>query len=170
LTEPHRLALWKSRSTGRSIYTCARPGRGSQGKHGSVDDGLVKKWISNLASSLPGDSDITIVSLLGRKPNGSSEFRFYSFHGPWDDDAEREGKQSFAEWLTQHNVGRSIRVIEQPTVDKSIPDETVCQIADGITRLLDQNACVLLMDSGGCQRTGQVCEYMDFVRSGRFPK
>jgi hypothetical protein len=156
--EPHRLKLWRSPRTGQTLYTSARPGRGSQGKHGNVSDELVKKWFGNL----PGSGDITIVSLLGRKPNGSSEFRFYTFHGLWDSGIEREGKPSFVEWIRRHDFGRSITVIEHPTTDQDIPPETVTAIAADIGHLLDRKACVLLIDSGGCTRTGQVCKHMGF--------
>src|SRR5579883_280394 len=156
--EPHRLKLWRSPTTGHTLYTSARPGRGSQGKYGSVNDELVKKWFENL----PGSEDITIVSLLGRKPSGSSEFRFYSFHGKWDRGTELEGKPSFVEWVRDHDFGRSITVIEHPTIDQKIPIETVNAIAADLGRLLDGKACVLLIDSGGCTRTGQVCKHMGF--------
>lgn len=47
----------------------------SLGSQAAVADRLVVDW----ANGLPGSDEIYIVSLLGEKPGGKSEFSFYSF-------------------------------------------------------------------------------------------
>ena len=73
---------------------------------------------------LPGPNR-AIVSLLGRKPDGKSEFRFYPFHGNWDSLEEREDKPSFQEWLDRNHADLTIIVKEHPTWDKGISGEEV---------------------------------------------
>jgi len=164
--EPYRLRPWRSRSNKQHrIYTCARPGR-SKGTKGSVPDSTVDKWVSGL----PGKGDVVIVSLLGRKPDGTSEFKFYSFHGSSDEAPERGAKLSFQEWTNQRNYDRSIRVIEHPTRDLDpVPEEIVAAVSADIRACLDQGSCVVLMDSGGETRTKRTCALMGFTEDSAVP-
>ena len=70
--EPYRKRRWKKASSPERIafYTCARPGR-SLSKTDRVPDHIVHKWVKGL----PGPNT-TIISLLGQKPDGTSEFTF----------------------------------------------------------------------------------------------
>jgi hypothetical protein len=158
--EPFRLRSWRSRANKQHrIYTCARPGR-SKGTKGSVPDSMVDKWISGL----PGRGDVVIVSLLGSKPDGTSEFKFYSFYGSRDEAPERSAKLSFQEWINKRNYARSIRVIERPTRDLDpVPEEIVATVSADIRACLDQGTCVVLMDSGGITRTGQVSSQLGYA-------
>ena len=81
--EPHRLTRWRAPGFSADVqfYTSARPGR-SYGKEAIVADSIVDEWVQGL----PGRTGTTIVSLLGRKPKGTSEFSFDPFHGGWDTD------------------------------------------------------------------------------------
>jgi hypothetical protein len=166
--EPYRLRRWRlPLSQGLKIYTCGRPGR-SKGADVTVGDAIVDKWIKGL----PGDGNIAIMSLLGRKhgANGDSEFKFYSFHGALDHASERRRRPSFQEWIARRNVGRSIEVVEHPTYDfKPIPKETLEAVAVDLHRLLAQNLCIVLMDSGGETRVRRVCEFINFVEDSANP-
>jgi hypothetical protein len=158
------LKRWRSPDGSLQFYTCARPGR-SKGKDQTIENKTVDEWVRGL----PGGSNTVIVSLLGRKngPSGKSEFSFYpAFYGDWDQPKERRGKISFQEWLDRHHKDRGIRVVAYPTYDAvSVPKKTLHAVADEIFRLLLQGRMVILMDSGGQERTGQVCEYMGFVEN-----
>lgn len=143
------------------MYTCARPGR-SRGAQIAIRDAEVDNWIRKL----PGERNLTIVSLLGRKngPHGESEFKFYSFHGALDHESERRKRLSFQGWIDRRRFDRTIQVIEHPTYDgRMIPEEVLLAVSADIHGLLAEQACVVLVDSGGMQRTGRVCEFMDFV-------
>lgn len=141
------------------LYTCARPGR-SKDADRDVPDELVRRWVCGL----PGGLDIVIISLLGRKPDGQSEFSFYSFYGFWDSPEERHGRLSFQEWLDRRHKERPIQVIEHPTHDfRPVPPKTLAAVALVIFELLGVGRTVVLIDSGGETRTKSVCSYMGFV-------
>lgn len=160
----HNLRRWRSPDRSWQFYTCARPGR-SKGKARQVEDKTVHEWIR----SLPGEANTVIVSLLGRKngPAGKSEFSFYpSFYGDWDEPQERHGKMSFQRWLDRHHKDRGIRVVEFPTYDGiRVPEATLRAVECEIFRLLSEGRTVVLMDSGGIERTRQVCVHMGFVEN-----
>lgn len=167
--EPHRLRRWKRPGPTEQLnfYTCARPGR-SKGNTGQVDDALVSKWARNL----PGVPSTTIVSLLGRKPppRDQSEFSFYSFCGGWDTPHERRGKPTFEQWLTRHHPSLKLEVLEHPTLDLApIRAESLAAIAQDVNRLLEAGRTVVLVDSGGVQRSGQVCKHLGLVEDSRRP-
>ncbi len=161
--EPHKLRRWKTgyESGGAQFFTCARPGR-SRGKGRRVPDKLVHEWVSGL----PG-TNTAIVSLLGRKSgqNGKSEFSFYSFYGGVDLSSERQGRPSFQEWLDRWHKERCIEVFEYPTYDlKPIPPETLVAVSIQIRNLLSIGRTVVLVDSGGEERTKKVCKCMGFTK------
>jgi len=148
--EPFKKKRWRRGSS--LLFTCARPGR-SKCKEGPVDDKIVDVWVRNL----PGQNTV-IVSLLGKKPNGLSEYSFYSFYG----------RQTFQAWLNERYPDRSIQVIEHPTTDfRRIPSEVLDAAAADVSRLLAEDRTVVLVDSGGETRTRQLCEYMGFVEDTR---
>lgn len=103
--------------------------------------------------------DLALFSLLGRKPNGMSEYAFYSFFGGFDAPREHPGKRSFAQWLEM--TAPEIVLVEHPTVDfQPVPTETLKAIEFDVRRLLSRDRSVLIFDSGGETRTGQVCKHM----------
>lgn len=163
----HNLRRWRSPDRSWQFYTCARPGR-SKGKDRQVDDQTVREWVHGL----PSGNSIVIVSLLGRKngPAGKSEFSCYlSFHGDWDEPQERRGKISFQKWLDRNHKDRGIRVMEFPTCDGiRVSEATLRAVESEISRLLFEGSTVVLMDSGGIERTGQVCKHMGFVENTGF--
>jgi hypothetical protein len=144
------------------FYSCARPGR-SKGPDAHVHDNIVREWFRNL----PGTGETTIISLLGRKHNvaGDSEFKFYSFCGVWDTESERQGKRSFQSWIDEGAFKRAIVLIEHPTFDfKRVPVDTIRAVSADIHRLLEQKQTVVLVDSGGITRTGQICNSEFFLK------
>ncbi len=125
------------------FYTCARPGR-SISKSDPIADEIVTGWLNNMPASVK-----TIVSLLGTKPNGRDEHSFYSFFGRGI---------PFEMWLNSLTE-RKFEVISLPTVDfKRVSDDVVTLARAAITERFDST--VLLLDSGGQQRTGFVCRQM----------
>jgi hypothetical protein len=142
------------------FFTCARPGRTGDPatKHGRVPDDLVHRWVLGLPSP-----NTAILSLLGRKPDGLSEYSFYSFHGGFDSPSECGNRPSLQEWLDHWHKDRSIVVCEHPTYDiygRPIPPETMQAIASDVSRLLLAQRTVIIVDSGGATRTGEVCKYL----------
>jgi hypothetical protein len=98
---------------------------------------------------------VVVVSLLGHKPDGTSEFSFYSFFGRG---------QSFQQWLDREYPEKTIKVVEHPTCDfRPVPKETLAAVASDILNLLSEGRTVVLVDSGGMQRTGQVCRHLGAI-------
>ncbi len=164
--EPYKKRRWKRTADSQrmAFFTCARPGR-SKAKDQPVEDKIVHQWVNNL----PGPNT-SIVSLLGRKPDGTSEFSFYSFYGGCDDPTEAHGRLSFRAWLDRWHGDRAIEVIEHPTKDYiKIPPETLATVAADIERLLSAGRTVVLVDSGGEIRSRQVCKHMGFTEDPRNP-
>ncbi len=137
---------------------CARPGRSGNpsSKAAPVSDDFVRRWVLGL----PGPRT-AIVSLLGRKPGGTSEFSFYSFRGGFDLASDRPGCLSFQEWLDKWHDPLSIVLYEYPTSDfKPVPSETLEAVSCEIRELASEGRTVVLIDSGGATRTGMVCGHM----------
>ncbi len=154
--EPCRLRRWRlpSSTVSAVFYTCARPGR-SKGSKGKVPDKLLHDWMRGI----PSGSNVVVVSLLGEKKDGTSEFSFYSFYA--------EGR-SFQQWLDQNYPERAVQVIEHPTIDLCrVPTETLEAAASDVSRLLLEGRTVVLMDSGGVARSGQVCKHMGAIEDSR---
>jgi hypothetical protein len=163
--EPFKLRRWRRKASQDPLpfFTCARPGR-SISKQDSVPDKTVDKWVTGL----PGATDSCVVSLLGRKPDGVSEFSFYSFFGKSDPPTERRSRKSFQDWLDSRHPERRIRVFEHPTVDLGkVPLEVLDAAASDIGELLAAGRTVILIDSGGETRTGQLCRHMGLVEDPR---
>ena len=164
--EPHRLRRWRIDGTPSPVFfhTCARPGRSGydyKKKDNSVPDVMVSEWVCGL----PGP-DTAIVSLLGRKPKSGylsemSEFTFYSFCGGWATPLARGAKPTFQQWLMDRHEEKGILVREYPTYDHSpIPARELEAIVDGVRELIADGRSVVIMDSGGEGRVGQVSEVM----------
>jgi hypothetical protein len=160
LKEPKRLREWRPKTgkvSGR-LLTCARPGWSPDGKQlDEIPDEVVDAWVNGLPRSL----DLVIVSLLGHKPkpDGRSEFSYYSFRSCTETSAEDARKPTFQEWLdTKYGPGH-YSVIEHPTTDTlGIPRDTLDAVKTKISTLLGADRTVVLMDSGGWSRVKQVCE------------
>jgi hypothetical protein len=152
MSEPYRLFEWRLPSPNQtSFYTCARPGR-SIGKNQLVSNDLVFKW----AKGLPNKNTITIISLLGTKTSGKSEFSFYwAFH-----DAN-----SMAQWLNGQVHDRHFQIISYPTVDGTTMNQDIVDAAaQAVLEHTSNKTTVILMDSGGMQRTGAVAAHLGAVK------
>src|SRR5690242_2767743 len=73
-----------------ALFTCGRPGR-SLGRTATMSDEMADCWVTGL----PNTNTLHLVSLLGTKHDGTSEYRFYSFRGSH----ERSAKFP-AQWQT----------------------------------------------------------------------
>lgn len=152
-TEPHQLRRWRLPFMAEDcrFYTCARPGR-SLGLKSKVADELIHKWVRRFLWY----DKLVIISLLGQKPEGLSEWSFYSFY---------EHGLRFGDWLAQHYPGRGIQVVEHPTIDRQpVPRGIKEAVKASITDYLNEGYVVVLIDSGGETRTGDICRFMDATR------
>ena len=161
--KPYMRRRWRmgERPNCRHLFTCARPGRTGTpaSRHAPVSDDMVHRWVLGL----PGPKT-ALVSLLGRKPDGLSEFSFYSFYGGFDVASDHPGRLSFQEWLDRWHADRSIVLREHPTCDfKPITPETLGAIAADIDTLLSAGRTVVVVDSGGQTRTGIVCRHIGAI-------
>ena len=157
--KPYNLKCWivSTPSGSAHFFTCARPGR-ETGAWKQVPDQSVRVWVSALQKL--GDNT-TIISLLGRKPDGRSEFSFYSFCGGFDTPSERDGRPTFQEWMDQHFKAHHILIREHPTYDYgNICPETLDAVKNDIRELISVGHTVIVVDSGGETRTGQVRKHM----------
>lgn len=160
--KPFKLRLWRIDSPTNDSYsyffTCARPGRTKEPttKIARVPDDIVHRWVLGL----PGPKT-AVLSLLGLKPDSTSEFSFYSFHGGFESSHEHSGGMSFQEWLDHWHGDLSIRVLEHPTEDfMQIDSATLDAIESDVRQLLQAGRTVVIVDSGGETRTGEVCRHM----------
>ena len=168
--KPFRLRRWQRISSPDILefFTCGRPGRSGrqESKSAPVPDSTAHEWVRGL----PGGNRTTIISLLGRKSGrgGVSEFSFYTFYGAWDSAEERKGKISFEDWLIRYHSERALQVVQRPTQDyEPIPAETLEAVANDVNRCLAEGRTVILVDSGGQERTGQVCRFMKLHQDSR---
>lgn len=164
LMEPHRLRQWQVQlPSGRDVdvYTCARPGRPT-GRRKPVPDSLVSTWVDGLPTPRTA-----IISLLGRV-NGDpwrSEFSVYTFCGGFDSHDDRANRPTFQEWLDARHAALQIQVCEHPTVDyEPVPLGTLAAVAADFYDFADTDRTVVIMDSGGKSRTGQVCKHLNATR------
>ena len=160
LGEPCNLRRCKALGAAPSgvLFTCGRPGR-SLGRTVAVPDEIADCWVAGL----PNADIVYLISLLGTKNDGKSEYRFYSFRGSH----EHSTKPTFQEWLDhRHGPGR-FRVHEYPTEDggpRSLSDEDVASIGAIIRPLIAADETIVMFDSFGSERTGQVCRALGFRR------
>jgi hypothetical protein len=159
MNEPFRLFRWKPKqgNVAGQLYTCARPGR----SHGRDIKQIPDVWVDAWVRGMPSCETLFIVSLLGSKEDGKSEFSFYSFRS----DFETDQRPTLQQWLdARHGSGR-FQVLEFPTVDlKPLNPETLIKVISTIRDLLLAGQTVVLMDSGGIGRTGRVCHSLGFVQ------
>ena len=104
------------------------------------------------------------MSLLGRKPDGTSEFSFYFFYGGFDLQDDRPGCLSFQSWLDTWHNELLIVIREYPTCDfKPLTPEILGAVSRAIIDLTSAGRTVVLIDSGGVTRTGIVCRHISAV-------
>jgi hypothetical protein len=160
--EPINLREWKAppgrQSPGR-LFTCGRPGRATylRAKVAVAED-VIDLW----ERGLPQADVLHIVSLLGQKTTGLSEFSYYPFRS-----AKEEGaKPVFEEWLnTRYNMRRFI-VSEFPTVDgRGIPRDLLDAVKLQVSQCLEEGSTIVVIDSAGAERAARVCEAIGYVRS-----
>ena len=153
--EPLHLKRWPA--VKGQLYSCARPGRGTNGKDvRQVDAAVLKRWLNHL----PSASSLQIISLLGEKApgasgrRGTSEFTYYPFRSCH---CEADGRPTFQEWLISESTSHIVH--EFPTLDRlplqprKMRDAAVCCVRE----LLERGMAVVVVDSGGVQRTGELC-------------
>jgi len=162
-SEPNNLCEWKapgiSGTEGR-LFTCGRPGRATYGtQRRRVPDDVIDRW----ANGLPDAGVLHMVSLLGRKKDGFSEFGYYPFRS-----SKEPGSQpTFQEWLDER-YGRRFIVHEYPTVDlQGISPDVLSTVTRQISKLLEDNCTVVVIDSAGAERTARVCEKAGYTRMNR---
>ncbi len=160
--EPINLSEWKSATSsqyGGRLFTCGRPGRGTPGygrDQKPVDEDTIDRWISGL----PAADEVHIVSLLGTKKGGTSEFIYYPFRSSY----EGGSKPTFQEWLVSR-YGLRFVVHEFRTVDmRGIEKPVLDQVRYCVLALLKDASTVVIVDSAGAERTARVCEHMGFNR------
>jgi hypothetical protein len=103
---------------------------------------------------------VYIVSLLGRKKGGVSEFGYYAFRSS----RETVSKPLFEEWLNRRYDQHFI-VHEFPTVDaQGIPSDVLKDAANQVQSLLAAGHTVIVIDSAGDVRTARVCEAIGFQK------
>ncbi len=164
--EPYRLERRSSMNgqVAGSLYTCARPGRSMGAKQAEINDTIVESWaegiIHEIGSPTVDDNrtndEIIIVSLLGRKPNGLSEFSYYSFCGGFDSPEQRAGHPTWQQWLSGR-YGSKFRVYEFPTEDlKPVSEDMKRRAIDAVLGFMRSGRTIILVDSGGFSRTGNL--------------
>jgi len=162
IDEPVNLREWKPQSPAPAhtrLFTAGRPGRGTPGYgrvRRPVDDAIIDTWVAGL----PAADVLHIVSLLGWKTDGFSEYAYYPFRSC----LEAGSKPSFQHWLDQQ-YGPRFLVHEFPTIDaQGIEGDLMERIKTCVRRLHHEGHTVLIVDSAGAERTARVCEYLGFQR------
>jgi len=158
--EPKNLTEWEPcvpLGHGGRLFTCGRPGRATFGTcRARVDDDTVQLWLKGL----PAAEMLHIVSLLGRKKDGFSEFAYYSFRSA----RECGGKPTFQQWLNAR-YGQRFVVHEFPTMDaQGIPKGMLQRVTDGIRKLIKGGKTVVVVDSGGAARTVKVAKAIGYTK------
>ena len=121
-----------------------------------VDDDTIDKWVNGL----PKANVLHIISLLGQKTNGFSEFDYY----PFQSSKESGPKPTFQEWFDER-CGRRFVVHEFPTVDaREIPSDVLKTVKRLLIELIENRSTVVVIDSGGAERTARVCESIGYKR------
>jgi len=152
--EPANLNEWKlvskEKSSGR-LFTCGRPGRATFGRaRRLIPVDVIDEW----TRGLPSAETLNIVSLLGQKKDGFSEFTYYPFRSAKEDFPE---KPTLETWLNQRHARRFI-VHEFPTTDaQGIPAARLEEIVRHTSSMLANGDTVLVLDSAGAERTARVC-------------
>jgi hypothetical protein len=154
--EPKNLSEWRPRQ-GARLFTCGRPGRATYGrKKVRIDDDTIDQWVNRL----PKAEILHIVSLLGKKTSGFSEFGYYPFRS-----SEESGtKPTFQDWLDER-YGRRFVVHEFPTVDaQEIPSDVLKKVRRCVLDLIENGSTVVVVDSAGAKRAARVCEAIGYEK------
>jgi hypothetical protein len=157
-SEPINLREWRaSDNSDRSgrLFTCGRPGRATyKTARIRIPDDVIDRW----ANALPAAEVVHIVSLLGWKRGGISEFDYYPFGSSQEDGS----KPTFQEWLDRR-YGRRFVVHEHRTTDRQgISPNLIATVAREVLDLLEGGCTVTVVDSAGAERTARVCEKMRY--------
>lgn len=150
--EPCNLREWRVDS-GR-LLTCGRPGRGKySGSKKKIPIDVIDAWADGLLEA----GCRQIVSLLGWKAHGLSEFSYYPFRSCEEASDPTDPKSTFQEWLNAR-CGLRFFVREFRTIDDpdKITAESVTVIKDCVLDLLGRGHTVVIVDSAGVQRTGKI--------------
>ena len=162
LMEPINLREWQKLSrrpiAGR-LFTCGRPGRATHGRAKvSVSDHTIDLW----QAGLPPAAVLHVISLLGKKTTGLSEFSYYPFRSVTEDG----GSPTFEEWLNERYRRRFV-VHEFPTTDgRGIPADILGAAGSQVLRCLETGHTTIVIDSAGAERTARVCESIGWVPVG----
>jgi hypothetical protein len=106
-----------------------------------------------------------IVSLLGHKRDGFSEFAFYPFRSS----AECNEKVPFEAWL-HARYGRRFVVHEFPTIDaQGIPAPILEAVRHCVLACLENGNTTIVIDSAGKERTARLCEALGFKATTPLP-
>ena len=90
-----------------------------------------------------------------------SEFSYYSFCSGYDPEEGRAGRLTFQEWLGKRYQRLEIVLHEHPTYDtKPVDADILAEVREDIFGLLSTGRTVVVVDSGGMERTGQVVNYL----------
>jgi hypothetical protein len=121
-----------------------------------VDLSIIDEWVTGL----PKAEVLHIVSLLGQKKDGFSEYSYYPFRS-----AKEPGpKPNFQDWLN-NRYGERFIVYEFPTTDRHGIEAGVMEdVKSCLSQLLGEGQTVLLIDSAGAERTARVCEQLGYKR------
>ena len=154
-SEPANLIEW--RGNGGRLFTCGRPGRATYGRQRhQIGEDTINLWVKGL----PRADVLHIISLLGQKTDGFSEFAYYPFRSS----REVGPKPTFQEWLDQR-YGHRFVVHEFPTTDaRGIQPDLLESVKSRVLSLLSSGDTVIVVDSAGAERTARVCEAVGFKR------
>lgn len=160
IKEPINLCEWRGVSDSPlkgHLFTCGRPGRATYGlARQLIDVDTIDRWVSGL----PQAEILHIISLLGRKTDGYSEFDYYPFRSSY----EQNPKPPLERWL-EERYGQRFVVHEFPTVDaRGIPPQVLEVVQRRVHDLIEAGNTVVVMDSAGAERTARVCEAAGFVK------
>jgi hypothetical protein len=156
--EPMNLREWRSVSAsgelGR-VFTCGRPGRATFGRERrQIAESVINSWIAGL----PNVDNLQIVSLLGSKRNGFSEFDYYPFRS-----SKVVGiRSTWQDWLDAHYAGRFV-VHEFPTIDaQGMSPDVLVAVRTCVLYLIKKGSPVVVVDSAGAERTARVCTSINY--------
>jgi hypothetical protein len=156
--EPKNLREWRPRSPRNSdarLFTCGRPGRAVFDRDRvAVPEDVIDAWFNGL----PQAGELHLISLLGRKRDGYSEFSYYPFRSS----LERNDKPPFESWLERYSP-RVVVVHEFQTVDAmGVPAQTLDAAVACAENCLRSGHTTVVVDSAGSERTSRVCERLGF--------
>ncbi len=160
VNEPINLREWKSPAGSEhrgKLFTCGRPGRATYGRAKvTVTEDIIDLW----ANGLPKADVLHIVSVLGQKTTGLSEFSYYPFRST----EEAGTKPTFEKWLNDRYDRRFV-VHEFPTVDgRGIPRDVLDAAGRRVLDCLESGHTTVVIDSAGAERTARVCEAIGYKR------